>query len=128
MTLRASTLCLTLAALLAAGAGVDAHGARGLAPRPDQAGESLTLVERLHGVGANRASAQPVQTEPQDEFRPISELPPEEKLPAAPLLVAAYVLVSLLLFGYVYSLAKRFSGLRAEIERLEGDIKRGHRH
>jgi CcmD family protein len=48
----------------------------------------------------------------QDEFVPISELPPDEKLPAAPLLIAAYAVVWIILAVYVWTLWRRF--LRAE--------------
>lgn len=48
----------------------------------------------------------------QDEFVPISELPPDEQIPAAPLLIAAYALVWIILAVYVWTLWRRF--LRAE--------------
>jgi hypothetical protein len=48
----------------------------------------------------------------QDEFVPISELPPDEQIPAAPLLIGAYALVWIILAVYVWTLWRRF--LRAE--------------
>jgi hypothetical protein len=74
-----------------------------------------------------RMNAQQQPPAPQEEFRPISELPPEEKLPAAPLLVAAYVFVTLALFAYVYSLTRRLGAVKADIARLESDMKRSGR-
>ena len=65
--------------------------------------------------------------EPDDEFVPISELPPEERLPAAPMLVAAYVFVVLALFAYVLSLSRRLGAVGREIARLEEQVKRGQR-
>jgi CcmD family protein len=52
------------------------------------------------------------QAPAQDEFVPISELPPDEQIPAAPLLIAAYALVWIILAVYVWTLWRRF--LRAE--------------
>lgn len=64
------------------------------------------------------------QRAPEDEFKPISELPPEEKLPAAPMLVAAYVFVVLALSAYVLSIARRLNTVGREIAKLESQIKR----
>jgi CcmD family protein len=71
------------------------------------------------------AQAPPVQQ--QDEFRPISELPPQDQLPAAPLLISAYSVVVLALFFYVLSIARRLGTVQREVERLETDLKRGTR-
>lgn len=81
---------------------------------------ALVFVLGLAGAGA---SAQPPQR--QDEFVPVSELPPQEQLPAAPLLVTAYSFAWLALGGYVLSVARRLSTVQQEIERLEADTKRG---
>jgi CcmD family protein len=72
-------------------------------------------------------AAQAPQTEQQDEFRPLSELPPQDQLPAAPLLVSAYAVVLLALFFYVLSVARRLNTVQREVQRLESDIKRGGR-
>jgi CcmD family protein len=62
-----------------------------------------------------------------DGFEPISELPPDERLPAAPMLVAAYVFVTLALFLYLFSLSRRLGAVKQEIARLESDVKRSGR-
>jgi hypothetical protein len=64
--------------------------------------------------------AQPPQ---QDDFKPISELPPQDQLPAAPLLIAAYVIVLVAFFVYVGSIARRLSSVQRDVERLEGALK-----
>lgn len=66
------------------------------------------------------AAAQPTQ---QDEFVPISQLPPQEQLPAAPLLVGAYVFVVVALFLYVLSVAKRVGAVQREVHVLEAELK-----
>ena len=68
-----------------------------------------------------QATAQPEQ---QDEFVPISELPPQDQLPAAPLLVAAYMFVAVALFAYLFSVTRRLTGVQRELERLESDVKK----
>ena len=63
------------------------------------------------------------QPQRQDEFVPVSELPPTEALPAAPLLIGAYVFVLAALFVYVLSIGKRIGAVQQEVARLEGEIK-----
>jgi len=76
------------------------------------------------GLGAV-VDAQPPPPPQQDEFVPIDQLPPQDQLPAAPMLVAAYCFVVLALFAYLVSVARRLTGVQRELERLEGDVKRG---
>jgi CcmD family protein len=78
-------------------------------------------------VLAAGAAAQQPRPEPQDEFVPISELPPQDQLPSAPLLIAAYAFVWLALGGYVLSLARRLNSVQREVERLDTDVKKGSR-
>ena len=89
----------------------------------------MTLRRALIGLllataVATAAGAQPPKPERQDEFVPISELPPEEQLPAQPLVIGAYAFAWLALGGYVLSVARRLDGVEREIERLESDTKR----
>jgi len=86
---------------------------------------SLLLVLTLAPGAAARQPSQPPQR--QDEFVPLSELPPEERLPSAPLLVAAYAFVWLALGGYVLSVARRLTSVQKEVERLDADVRRGTR-
>ena len=69
---------------------------------------------------------QPAPTQ-QDEFVPVSQLPPQDQLPAAPLLIGAYAFVWLAVFGYVGSVGRRLSAVQREVERLEADMQRGTR-
>ena len=41
--------------------------------------------------------------QPQEEFVPIDQIPPEDQLPAAPLLIAAYAIVWVVVFAYLWS-------------------------
>jgi len=85
---------------------------------------AILLIVLSCGIpGVVRAQQPPPQQ--QDEFVPIDQLPPQDQLPAAPLLVAAYSFVVLALFAYVVSVARRLTNVQRELERLEGDVKRG---
>jgi hypothetical protein len=77
------------------------------------------------GLGAALPAVAQPPSQQQTEYVPIDQLPPQDQLPAAPLLIGAYVFVPLVLFLYLLSVAKRTSAVQREIERLEGDLKRG---
>jgi CcmD family protein len=73
------------------------------------------------------ALAQQPPPEPQDEFVPISKLPPQDQLPSAPLLIGAYAFVWVAIGGYVLSVARRLNAVQREVERLDSDLKKGSR-
>jgi CcmD family protein len=54
----------------------------------------------------------------QDEFVPVSELPPTEEMPAAPLVIAAYAVFWLFPFVYLLSLRRRMSAVDRELAEL----------
>ena len=86
----------------------------------------LVLLWVLAFAPAGQAQQPPRQPpEQQDEFVPISELPPQEQLPAQPLVIAAYAFAWLAIGGYVVSLARRLDTVQRELERLESDTRRG---
>lgn len=83
------------------------------------------LIVALLAVGFMPATfAQQPRPERQDEFVPVSELPPEEQLPSQPLVIGAYAFAWLALGGYVLSVARRLDHVQREIARLEADTKR----
>ena len=70
--------------------------------------------------GVHRDQPQP----PQEEFVPIDQLPPGDQMPAAPLLIAAYAIVWLIVFGYLWSIWRRLSAVErdlGELSRRAGD-------
>jgi CcmD family protein len=83
--------------------------------------------EELKGLRLDIIEIEPetrlAQQKPDDQFVPVSELPPEEKLPAGPMLVAAYVFVALALFAYLLSLSRRLNAVSREIARLDAQVK-----
>ena len=64
------------------------------------------------------------QTKPPEVFLPLDQLPPSEQIPAARLLIAAYVVVIVVLFLYVLSVARRLNTVQREVDRLDADLKR----
>ena len=92
-----------------------ATGRRGTAGRLS-VGMALTVLLTLL-VGAGTLVAGELQPA-QEEFIPIDQLPSEDQLPAAPLLVGAYALVWLLVFGYLWSIWCRLSSVERELREL----------
>lgn len=73
------------------------------------------------------AFAQVSQPRQQDEFVPMSEVPPEDQLPAAPLLVAAYAFVWVAVLLYIVSVARRLGTVQGELQRLERNLNETRR-
>jgi CcmD family protein len=86
---------------------------------------ALLVTWIVAGAVAGPLGAQQPPPQQQDEFVPIDQLPPQDQLPAAPMLVAAYSFVVLALFAYLVSVARRLTTVQRELERLEGDQRRG---
>lgn len=86
----------------------------------------LVLFMSITGM-AQQPQPQPAPPQQQDEFVPISELPPQDQLPAAPLLVTAYGFVWIVLFAYLVSVGRRLSKVQREVERLQSDVAKGSR-
>lgn len=76
---------------------------------------AVLIAGAIGAVAPGVAAAQPEQV---NEFVPIDELPPEDRLPAAPFLVAAYSVVWLLAFGYLWGLSRRLSGVEQDVQDL----------
>ena len=65
------------------------------------------------------AQAQPAQPPPNSGFVQANDLPPEEQLPAAPMVVGAYSIFFVLVFGYVWSIARRLNAVEKDMRTLE---------
>ena len=76
---------------------------------------AMTLAVWLPGVVVQGQSPQPPA---QEEFVPLSEIPPEEQIPAFTLLATAYALVWLVLVGYVWSVSRRLQTIESELTAL----------
>ena len=69
------------------------------------------------------AQEQPPKRPAQDEFVPISELPPQEQLPAAPLLIAAYSVAWIVVAGYLFSLWRRMGKVEQELAEVSRRVQ-----
>jgi CcmD family protein len=87
----------------------------------------LGLASGVTCGAAQQPTAPPAQPSQQTEFIPIDQLPPTEQLAAAPLLIGAYAFVMVVLFLYVYSVARRLTHVQRELDRLDTTIKQGGR-
>ena len=85
---------------------------------------SVVLVWGVVSVAAQQPSPQPTQ---QNDWVPINQLPPQEQLAAAPLLIGAYVFVLVVLFAYVFRVARRLQTVQQELDRLDTTMKQGGR-
>ena len=77
----------------------------------------LVLTVLAPAAAAAMAHGQQPQP-PQEEFIPIDQLPPGDQMPAAPLLIAAYAIVWVVVFGYLWSIWRRLSGVEQEMHEL----------
>ena len=59
----------------------------------------------------------------QDEFVPVSELPPDEQLPAVPLVFIAYGLIWLGVLVYVFTIWRRQGAVQKELEALKRQLR-----
>ena len=87
----------------------------------------LVFVAGVLPAAAQQPAPQSSQPEQQNEFVPIDQLPPTEQLAAAPLLIGAYAFVLVVLFAYVFSVARRLTTVQQDLERLDTTIKQGGR-
>jgi CcmD family protein len=87
-------------------------------------GAVIVLVLGACGITAGAQQPPPKQ---QEVFIPVNQLPPTEAMPAAPLLISAYAFVMIVLFVYVFSVARRLSAVQQELNRLDASIKQGGR-
>ena len=85
----------------------------------------MSLLRALIGVAlltaASPALAQPPsQPQPaQEEFVPLSEVPPGEQIPAFRLVAIAYGMVWVILIGYVWSVSQRLQKVERELAAIE---------
>ena len=84
---------------------------------------TLTVLVVLAAAAAPAFAMQPTP-ERQEQYVPLDQLPPQDQMPAAPLLIAAYVIVLVVFFVYVFSVARRLTVVQREIERLDADIRK----
>jgi CcmD family protein len=85
---------------------------------------SVVLACGAVSLAAQQPSPQPTQ---QNDWIPVNQLPPQEQMAAAPLLIGAYMFVLVVLFVYVFRVARRLQTVQQEIDRLDTTMKQGGR-
>ena len=90
-------------------------------------GTLLAWVLLVIGPGLTPAlqAQQAPQKPAEDEFLPVTELPPEERLPAAPLLIAAYSVSWIAVAGYLFSIWRRLGRVEQEIADVSRRLQQG---
>jgi CcmD family protein len=85
------------------------------------------LAGAVPGGGSVAAAQPPQTTAAQDQYVPIDQLPPGDTLPAAPLLIAAYAVAWLVVFGYLWSIWRRLMRVERDIAEVGRRIDAGAR-
>jgi CcmD family protein len=88
---------------------------------------SVLLVITCWTVVPAVAQTQPPPSPAQEGFVPIDQLQPKEQLRAAPLVMAAYSVAWLVIFGYVWSIWRRLSLVEQEIASVSQRVSGGGR-
>ena len=85
---------------------------------------ALALGALVMALTVLPAAQQPPAGTP-DEFVPIDTLPADEALPAAPLVIGAYAVAWLAVFGYLWSIWQRTSRVERDLAELRRRIGAG---
>jgi CcmD family protein len=81
----------------------------------------LAVAVSLTAMPAMSLAQTPSRSQPppgQEEFVPLSEIPPEEQIPAFTLVAIAYAAVWIVLLGYVWSLSRRLQSVETDLASL----------
>jgi CcmD family protein len=75
----------------------------------------LVMAALASAVPVGIAAQQPAKPAAQDGFVPLGDLPPQEQLAAAPLVMTAYAVVWIAVFGYLWTIRQRLGRVEHEI-------------
>ncbi len=79
-------------------------------------------------AGAARIGAQQQQPPAgQEGFVPVENLPQQEQLPAAPLVMGAYAVAWVVIFGYLWSIWQRLGRVERDILEVSRRVEAGSR-
>ena len=85
---------------------------------------AITLVLlACWSVNGRIVYAQPPSSPAQEGFVPVDQLPPEDRMPAAPLLISAYVVAWVAVFGYLWSVWQRMGRVERELAAIRARVE-----
>ena len=85
----------------------------------------VLVVGSAAGAARLEASQQPPAA--QEGFVPVENLPQREQLPAAPLVMGAYAVAWVAVFGYLWSLWQRLGRVERDIREVSRRVEAGGR-
>jgi CcmD family protein len=85
----------------------------------------LGIAALVTALGAFPAAQQQPPAGSPDEFVPIDSLQAEESLPAAPLVIGAYAVAWLAVFGYLWSIRQRTNRVERDLAELSRRVGPG---
>ncbi len=74
---------------------------------------------------ASLARAQQPPARPSDGFVPVENLGSQEKIPAAPLVMGAYAIAWIMVFGYLWSIWQRLNRVERELAEISRRVPAG---
>jgi CcmD family protein len=78
-------------------------------------------------ASASQPPASPGSSAAQEGFVPVENLPQQEQLPAAPLVMGAYAVAWVAVFGYLWSIWRRLGSVERDILEVSRRIEAGSR-
>jgi CcmD family protein len=87
----------------------------------------MLLIGMLAASTAPALAGQPTAPPAQEGFVPLDQLPKQEQLPAARLVIAAYAVAWVLVFGYLWSIWSRLARVERELADVTRRVEAGGR-